>query len=141
MIPKKMKDISSLHVEAMKLANIADEYLLSDQEKLFIKFTFDAFTLENEAARELIHHLDAEPTRGVLCRSASVLAYNIGLFKEAKEIIEVGLSGRPFPEIRSELAELQIKVETAIKENYTTGKVINDLKVNLTSGHKADHME
>ncbi|SEL64573.1 FecR family protein [Chitinophaga rupis] len=128
-----MKNIKDLHIEAMKLAKIADEYLLSHQEALFVKFTSDAFMLENEAAQALIDELDKEPTRGVLCRSAATLAYNIGLFQEAKEIIKVGLSGRPFPEIRLELEELQTKVETAIKENYSAEKVINDLKAILSN--------
>ncbi|WP_142685319.1 hypothetical protein [Chitinophaga polysaccharea] len=128
-----MKNIKNLHIKAMELAQKADEYLLSQQQELFVKFASEAFILENEAAEALSSALDAEPTRGVLCRSASVLAYNIGLFKEAEKLIRMGLSGKPIPEVRLELEQLQTKVETAIKENYSAEKVINDLSAELNN--------
>lgn len=136
-----MKDIRSLHSEAMKLAKIADKHLINHQDALFIKFTSDAFKLENEAVQELMDHLEAEPTRGVLCRSAATLAYSIGLFQEAKKIIEKGLSGRPINEIRLELEQLQTKVETAIRENHTTDRVMSELKVNLSNTSQSSYLQ
>jgi DNA-directed RNA polymerase specialized sigma24 family protein len=115
-----MKDIRKIHREAMELAKNADQARLNGNKQLFHQLTEDAYRLEKEASDELIAHPDSEPTRGVLFRSAATLAFNIGRWSEAKELIETALSGNPFPEIKAELQELQEKVihEMTIQPNY-----------------------
>jgi ABC-type multidrug transport system fused ATPase/permease subunit len=109
-----MKDIRSIHREAMALAKEANEALLNGSPNRFIDLSRQAFHLERDAANRLYDEFDSEPTRSVLYRSAATLAYNIGEFREAKELIHLALSGKPHAEIFEELEALLQKVDTAL---------------------------
>ncbi len=65
-----------------------------------------ALAYEREAAELLTSHLEAEPTRGVLFRSAATMAYNLGSIYEAKRLIGLGLNGNVHAEIATELKDL-----------------------------------
>jgi hypothetical protein len=110
-----MKDIQQIHRNAMELVRKADQALLDGDQRVFRRNMESAYLLEKEAAEELTSSPGSEPTRGVLFRSAATLAFNIGKFREAENFIETALSGNPFPEIRSELMALQVKVRTSLK--------------------------
>jgi len=66
----------------------------------------DAAELESQAAWMLIADLGAEPSRGVLFRSAATLQYRAGNYDEAERLIGAGLSGRPAGTIAGELRDL-----------------------------------
>ncbi len=65
-----------------------------------------ALQKEREAAELLTYHLDLEPTRGILFRSAATIALNLKEFKEAKRLAEKGKAGKPIPCILQELEEV-----------------------------------
>lgn len=137
-----MKDIRQLHRDAMALMKKASDALSQGDTQSHKEFSEKAYALERESAYELIDKLDSEPTRGVLFRSAAYLAYNIEYFEEAKGLIELGLSGNPFPEIKAELNELLEKVNTEIvKKNIQDQKNENAANETLDqSGYKdIDH--
>src|SRR5687767_4953675 len=115
-----MTDIRKIHREAMELAREANEALKRNEADSYNVLIKKAFDKEKTAAIELTDHLEAEPTRGVLFRSAANLAISAGYWKEAKELIETGLAGKPFPEIQAELKQLLEKVEekTIVKRNW-----------------------
>jgi RNA polymerase sigma factor (sigma-70 family) len=130
-----MKDIRQLHREAMSFVKKADDAFSQGDRTAYKDYSEKAFLLEKEAAFELIDKLISEPTRGVLFRSAAYLAYNIEYFDEAKELIEFGLSGKPFPEIKAELNELLEKVNLEIvKKSVQVQKNVN--ASNQTSGKR-----
>jgi two-component SAPR family response regulator len=83
-----------LHIEAMRLAQEADDLLR------------DAFEKEKEAALLLEEHTDFEPTRSVLFRSAASLAVQCGKVNEAEELVRKALKGKPPTEIAEECGNL-----------------------------------
>lgn len=66
----------------------------------------EAFELESKAADLLYDKLDAEPTRGVLYRSAGWIALDLGLTREAEILACKGLSGNPPKSVQEELRQL-----------------------------------
>lgn len=105
-----MTDIRKIHEKAMEHAKKATTALAEGDRELFRRETEQAFLLEKEAARALTTEVDAEPTRGVLFRSAASLAFELKNFIEAADLVRVGLLGNPFPEIRDELTDLLNKI-------------------------------
>ncbi len=78
-----------------------------DEVQALIK---ESFLLELQAAYELLHKKEEEPSRSVLFRSAATLAYDCKEFRQAEKLILIGLDGNPPSEIRQELIFLKVRV-------------------------------
>ncbi len=65
-----------------------------------------AYQLEAKAAQSFAAHMDAEPNRSVLFRSAASLALDCNLTAEAEKLICAALAGDPPGEIAEELRDL-----------------------------------
>ena len=96
-----MIDIDEKHDRAMKLAEEADGLLKGPQKK-----HEEAYRLE----REVLNEMEATPLgRAVVRRSAAMLAYEAGLFKEAVECAEEELDVVPQAGLRAELIDIRCK--------------------------------
>lgn len=102
-----MKDIKTLHNEAMDLALQGDIAAKSNTNKeLSIQFYTEAFEKEREAALLADFMQNPEPGLSILYRSAASLAIQCGRYREAEQLIAKALSGNPTNEIANELREL-----------------------------------
>ncbi len=104
-----MQNVETLHQEAMELV---DRAVLARQEgnaAQVAKFARAAFQKEREAADAVANHLDLEPTRSVLHRSAAVLALECTELREAERLIGRALAGNPPDDIANELRDLLIE--------------------------------
>jgi hypothetical protein len=113
-----MENIRKIHRQAMNFSKMAKYALEEDNDKeLCNTYWTCAFFLEKHAALLLQSEKGNELMKSVYFRSAAHLANNVGFFKEAMELIEIGLSGNPPSEIKVELEDLKTKVEATIKNN------------------------
>jgi hypothetical protein len=98
--------VNALHQEAMAHAASAVDANnrgdLTIAKKLFRK----AYDLEKEAAKCVAPDLEAEPSRSILLRSAASLALDCDEFREAEQLIAMGLAGAPPTEMQDELRDL-----------------------------------
>ncbi|MEX0272339.1 hypothetical protein AB3R30_24800 [Leptolyngbyaceae cyanobacterium UHCC 1019] len=108
-----MQNVETLHQEAMELV---DRAVLARQQgnaaevaNEVAKFARAAFQKEREAADAVANHLDLEPTRSVLHRSAAVLALECTEVREAERLIGRALAGNPPDDIANELRDLLIE--------------------------------
>jgi hypothetical protein len=101
-----MKDIRSLHSEAMDLAESASLAGIRNDPEAATRLLRRAYELEREAASLCSSDLGLEPTRSVLHRSAASLAIDCGEYREAERLIATALSGEPPAEITEELRDL-----------------------------------
>src|SRR5262249_53911628 len=109
-----MKDIRELHRKAMDFAKQAETARLEGDAALSRTALEQAFQFEKEAAEDLANEPEAEPTRGVLFRSAASLALQLGRYEEALKLADAGLAGKPSPEIESELSDLRQQIAEKI---------------------------
>ena len=100
-----MKDIQSLHAEAMDLAEAAALSRAKDEAEA-ARLLRRAFELEREAASLCSADFHLEPTRSALHRGAASLAIDCGEYREAERLIATALSGEPPEEIKEELRDL-----------------------------------
>lgn len=103
-----MKDISTLHNEAMDIAlrgDIAAKASDPASEESIALYT-EAFEKEREAALLADFMQDPEPGLSILYRSAASLAIQCGRYREAEQLIAKALSGNPTEEIARELRQL-----------------------------------
>ncbi len=115
---KKM--VNELHKKAMEFAYLATKKRDENHENESIAFSKQAFDYESAAAM-MMYNTDIEHTRSVLFRSAGWLAFNSGDAKMAQNMVNFGKAGKPHPEIRFELDELQ----TAINEKLNLPNIID----------------
>src|SRR5215471_2140358 len=101
-----MSRVSSLHHEAMALADRAYAAARGGDRDVAHKFFREAFQRESQAAQVLVDDRKAQPTRAILFRSAATLAVHCGLIEEAVSLIRTGLEGDPPPAIANELRGL-----------------------------------
>lgn len=102
-----MKDIRTLHNEAMDLALQGDLTLESNPTgNEHLQYYTKAFEKEREAALLADFVQNPEPGLSILFRSAASLAIQCGFYREAEQLIAKALSGNPSHEIASELREL-----------------------------------
>lgn len=102
-----MKDIRTLHNEAMDLALQGDIAAKSDPTgEESIRLYTEAFEKEREAALLADFMQNPEPGLSILYRSAASLAIQCGCYREAEQLIAKALSGSPTNEIARELREL-----------------------------------
>lgn len=93
------------HEAAMKLYKQAK----SEKEATNInwqKTLEQAFILEKEAAYMLLEKKEAEPTRGVLFKSAASMAFDLKLYNDAKELIQIALAGKPDQQTKTGLENI-----------------------------------
>jgi hypothetical protein len=105
-----MSPIETLHEEAMELAELADIAKLrgdSGEQKLWLG---RALAKAVAAADGIAPHLESEPTRSILHRSAASLAVEMGEFAMAERLIAVALAGSPPPAIGEELKDLFVQI-------------------------------
>src|ERR1035437_10027871 len=101
-----MKNVTELHQEAMKLADLAEIARRSGDSQAFQSYSSQALELEAKAAWSMSSQTDLEPTRSVLFRSAATLAIEVHRLREAEQLIGAALAGNPPPEIAEELRDL-----------------------------------
>lgn len=102
-----MKDIRSLHNEAMDLALQGDiAAARADGNDDACRYYAMAFEKEQEAAllADFLHN--PEPGLSILYRSAASLALQCGKLREAERLVAKALSGNPSSEIATELRDL-----------------------------------
>ena len=102
----KVREVSRLHEEAMKLADKSVVARLKGNREEYLRYTQEAYEKEAVAAQLMLDEEDVEPTRSVLHRSAATLAYRCKLYEQAKKLIHRALGGNPPSDIESELNEL-----------------------------------
>jgi len=90
-----MKDIRSIHKEAIELVKKANDLFASGKKEEYTNSYRNKLYLEQEAAMELLLNIDSEPTRSVIFRSAAKFAYLCGKYLEADKLIHFALAGTP----------------------------------------------
>ncbi|MCR4810002.1 MAG: hypothetical protein K5896_09100 [Prevotella sp.] len=144
-----MKDIKTLHNEAMDLALQADiaAKAAPKSEQCLTLYT-EAFEKEREAALLADFMQNPEPGLSILYRSAASLAIQCGHYREAEQLIAVALQGRtlykdgawntlclPFDVTAAQMEEATHPLQGA---NYmvldTTGKYTDDDELDDTNG-------
>lgn len=103
--------VRELHDKAMAFAETAMLEKRKGNDGYAQQLYHQAYTCEASAAQLLSPVGASEPTRGILYRSASWLAFNAGDYHMAQHLAATGLSGQPVPDIR---VELQQALEAAI---------------------------
>lgn len=108
-----MSTVRELHNQAMTLAQQA---LIAREAGALAKaeeFAHQALPFEIRAAECLAITPENEPTRSILYRSATALAYQGNDFATALRLATEGLAGYPSPRIEQELKDLQTQLEEA----------------------------
>ena len=100
-----MKDIKTLHNEAMDLALQGDLALQKGKSDESISYYVAAFEKEREAALLADFQQNPEPGLSILYRSAASLAIQCGRYREGEQLIAKALSGNPTEETARELRE------------------------------------
>jgi hypothetical protein len=126
-----MKEIEDLHNQAMDLAEKAIILRLRKKIDESTETFNDAFLLETQAVMQMKDLYDLEPSRSIMFRSAASLALNAGLFRQAEQMIAMGLSGNPPGPIADELRDLYetINFERHLK---LKGVTLSDSDVQLS---------
>ncbi len=127
-----MSTVTAVHARAMEAAEAAHVALLLGNHDDFLRLTRLAMELESEAASVLFGRLDAEPSRGILYRSAATLAVKCGEYRIAERMACTGLAGDPPNDIA---AELRAVYEDATFAKHLDARGVeldqNDLQVSL----------
>lgn len=100
-----MNEITTLHREAMNLAEMAAVAKIQGDPEQAVELSRRAFEYERDAAH-LVKDISAEPTRSILYRSAASLALDYGDLREAERLIATALVGNPPEGIAEELRDL-----------------------------------
>jgi hypothetical protein len=101
-----LEHINDLHERAMDLAEAAVVARTHGDEVTSRKRFQEALKLDTEAAALIAPHLDEEPMRSVLHRSAGSLALNCEHHRVAEKLLAVGLAGDPPAEVADEMRDL-----------------------------------
>lgn len=117
-----MTTVREFHNRAMELAQLAQIARVQDDQSRALTLAREAFELESQAALLVPDTREAEPTRGILYRSAASLAYQAGDYESAQRFVMRGLSGFPRPRERTELEQLyeRIRFASYLAENRLT---------------------
>ena len=123
-----MSNARQMHREAMNIVNQAQLALESGERARYEILLREAYIKEQEAAWELLHKSDAEPTRSILFRSAAQLAIECGEFKAAEKLVAAALFGNPPIEIQLELRELNQQIFTYLEwaQMFDNSALTND---------------
>ncbi len=101
-----MNKVTSLHKQAMSAMDSAIASRKAGELEVAHEQLHRAFTLEAEAANELLTDLSAEPSRAILYRSAASLAIQCKRYADAEKLIYRALAGQPSVSIEQELHAL-----------------------------------
>jgi hypothetical protein len=101
-----MNPIKQLHREAMEFFDQAEVARIRGLTDNVPALLLQAYERERQAAELVKDHLELEPTRSVLFRSAAALAKRCNKLREAERLICMGLAGTPPYEIAEELRNL-----------------------------------
>ena len=104
-----MQPVEALHREAMELV---DQAVLARQRgdaAAVLELSRAAFLKEQAAADLTANHLDLEPTRSILHRSAAVLALECHELRAAERLIGRALADNPPDDIANELRDLLLE--------------------------------
>jgi len=105
-----MEQVNRLHQEAMQATEAAFHARSQGDHAAAEKHLRRAMEKETEAASLVVEHLELEPTRSILHRSAATLALDCREIREAERLISVALAGQPPPDITEELRDLMEQV-------------------------------
>jgi len=104
---RKLSEIQNFHYQAMDLAELAFfKKKHKGDEKGVTSLLKQALEFETKAAMLLKDDNDCEPTRSVMFRSASSLAFTAGMKKEQIELATEGLRFCVHDELKAELNDL-----------------------------------
>ncbi|MBQ3657056.1 MAG: hypothetical protein II956_09490 [Bacteroidales bacterium] len=116
-----MKDIRTLHNEAMDLAMKGDiAATKNDDGNEPQNYYAMAFEKEQEAALLADFQRNPEPGLSILYRSAASLALQCGKLREAERLVAKALSGNPPSEIAIELRDI-------LRQIYAESDKANDI--------------
>jgi hypothetical protein len=101
-----MSTVNELHNQAMDIAEDAFMRQRNGDNQAALLLFRHALILEQQAAFMLELLPENEPSRSILFRSASSLAYNAADYETAEKLAAQGLAGYPPPEIAEELRDL-----------------------------------
>jgi len=107
-----------MHLKAIELY---EEYNISnaikeddkDNQRENQQILFNAYTLEKKAALSFIKENNLEPTRTILLKGAINFAYQLKMYEEAKNLLDVAMAGDP---PYNQLKDL-LKFKTLIEKN------------------------
>lgn len=110
-----IETIQQIHNTAMELSDLARIKKIKEGEVVYRKYLKAAYELEVYAASKLQAqpNLNDQLWRATLLRSASWLAYKCGYYKQAKNLVEMGLD---IPADGYALAKLQELKAAAIHQ-------------------------
>lgn len=126
-IQSKVSEINDLHNKSMDLCELAEIARLRKEEEQIKKYYQQAYELEKQAAMQMVTRFEEEPFRGIVFQSAANIAFDIGLFEEAKRMLNLGLAGDTAPYIQSKMNDLALKIKLAQEKDVpvSTAKIIN----------------
>src|SRR5579862_4799256 len=106
MLAYLMQQVEVDHLQAMEKVDLACSARRAGDLSTALQLFLAAYELEKRAAEALSSHLEMEPTRSILYRSAAALALEAEEEREAERLACKGLSGEPPREIAYELREI-----------------------------------
>jgi hypothetical protein len=101
-----LDQINELHERAMDLAEAAMVARMQGDPATSRRRFQEALAPAIQAAALIAPHVDEEPMRSVLHRSAGSLALNCQEYRQAEKLLAVGLAGEPPGEIADEMRDL-----------------------------------
>ena len=101
-----MENFLRLHNDAMDMALQGDVALQNEDKERALKFYQQAYELDKKAAYMAEKAGNVEPGLSILFLSASSLAYQCGLLREAEILATHALSGQPTKEVASDLRDM-----------------------------------
>lgn len=101
-----METFLTLHNEAMDAALQGDMALQSGDKELALRHYTKAYETERQAAYMAEKAENPEPGLSILFLSASSLAYQCGLLREAERLATHALSGNPPKQVASDLRDM-----------------------------------
>jgi hypothetical protein len=111
-----MTEIEKFHNQAMDLAENAFLARQKGDIHAFVQLSKEAFVLEKAAAMMLQKHLESEPSRSILFKSAAFLAFDAQEFQECRNMITHTLLGKPDTIIKAEMNQLFDETTIILKE-------------------------
>jgi len=122
------KIADKIHQFAMELADLADIARIKGNKERYLQNLKQAYILEKIAALRLQSEPDDNEWKYLFLKSAGWLAYQLDLYKEALELVELGLSGNPsglglyrLQELRQRIMEQQTKQVGTTSNNSMYG--------------------
>jgi hypothetical protein len=101
-----LEQINDLHERAMSLAEAGVVARMEGDEATSCERFQEALELAAQAAAKIASHVEEEPMRSVLHRSAASLALNCEEYRLAEKLLAIGLAGYPPIEIADEMRDI-----------------------------------